>query len=110
MSRPRPTDSAAVRWLTDRGVWQPGRSYADNLERCAKFRAKLGRIGAPPGKQWAQDLMARYKAGERMPAQFVRLAMAALGLPEQPLVMPPEHPVPRPDNKERAAGDVEVAF
>lgn len=105
-----PEDSAAVAWLTQRGVWQPGKSHAENMERCAMFRAKITRVGADPGKKWAQDIADRYQAGERIPMQFVRLAMDALGRGDVPLVHPPSRPVPRPDAKERAAGDVEVAL
>lgn len=106
-----PEDAVAVRWLTERGVWLPGKSHAENMERCAKFREKVGgRIGTDTGKQWAKNIVDRYQSGERVPMQFVRLAMEALGRGDVPLVRTPEKPVPRPDAKERAAGDVEVSF
>lgn len=104
-----PQDSAAVLLLTDKGVWKPALSHTENMDRCADYRSSLGRIGAPPGKQWAQDIMTRYRAGERMQAYNVRLAMDALDINE-PVLHPPAKPVPRPDAKERQAGDVEVEF
>lgn len=110
MSRRGPSDSAAVRWLTDRGVWRPQLPYAENMQRCADYRAKIGRLGADPGKQWARELVARYRAGEPVPAYSIRLAMAALGMAPETVLVKPEKPVPRPDRMERAAGDVEVAF
>lgn len=105
-----PQDSAAVLWLIERDVWLPDLAHAENMERCARYREKLGRIGAPPGKQWAQDILARYRSGERMQAYNVRLAMDALGMTTEPVLHPPAHPVPRPDAKERQANDVEVEF
>ena len=113
MSRPFPTDAAAVRWLTAAGVWVPKMTYSENMTRCADYRAKLGRIGGDPGKTWARDLVARYRAGEAVQVYSIRLAMEALDLPPETILRTPRTPrtpVPRPDSKERAAGDVEVAF
>jgi hypothetical protein len=98
-----------VLWLTDKGVWMPDLSHTENMRRCADYRATLGRFGAPPGKEWAQDIITRYRAGAHQPAYVVRLAMDALGINE-PVLHPPAKPVPRPDAKERQAGDVEVTF
>lgn len=102
-------DLGAVDWLTRRGVWQPGATHSDNMARCAEFRSRMTRLGAPPGKQWAQDIVGRYQAGERLPDYAVKLAMSALDI-TQPLIHPPKRPVVRPDAKERQAGDVDVGF
>lgn len=107
----REIESAALRWLIGRGVWLPERPYAENLARCAKFRAWCaGRLGSPPGVEWARALVDDYRAGVVLPAYSVKLALAALGLPEEQILRPPAKQVPRPDAKELAAGDVEVAF
>lgn len=113
MTRRGPTDSAAVRWLIDQGVWLPQLTHAENMQRCADYRARLvgsGRFGAEPGKQWARELVARYRAGESLPPQFVRLAMQALGMQPETILAKPGKAVPKPDRMEQAAGDVEVRF
>lgn len=111
MTRHAPSiDAVAVRWLIDRGVWQPDKPYAENMERCARARAKWGRVGAEPGKQWAKDIVADYRAGVALPAYHVKLAMAALGMKDEPLLHPSAGSVPRADRRTVSAGDVEVAF
>lgn len=101
-------DPVAVRWLVERGVWKPALAHAENMRRVAEFRASMGRLGADPGKGWARDLVAAYRDGQRVPRYSLRLAMAALDMREEPIVERPARPVPRPDIKDRAAGDVEV--
>lgn len=109
--RSRPgIDALAVRWLTDRGVWIAGRPHTENMQRCEQFRAKFARLGAEPGKDWARAIVADYRAGVVLSLYSVRLAMAALGMQEEQLLRTPAKRVPRPDQKDRAAGDVEVAF
>lgn len=111
MTRHAPsTDTVAVRWLIDRGVWLPGKTHAENMQRCADFRAKYARLGSEPGKQWARDIIADYRAGVVLQPYGVKLAFAALGMPEEPLLHRLAKPVPRPDAKERQAGDVEVVW
>lgn len=100
----------AQRWLTDAGVWKPGRSHAENMQACAEARGRWSRLGADPGKQWARDLVERYRAGERLTSMQVRLAHEALGLTPEPVPRKPARPVPRPDIRERQAGDVAVEF
>lgn len=104
------TDPVAVRWLTERGVWLPAASHAENMARCAEFRSRMGRIGADAGKGWARELVARYRAGEAVPLYSIRLAMAALEMPPETILERPSRPGPRPDRKELAAGDVEASF
>lgn len=106
----READPVHVRWLIDRGVWVPSSPHAENMRSCAKYRAGKGRVGGDPGKQWAVDIVECYRAGEVLSAYAVRLALAALGLPEDQILRPPSQRVERPDAMERQAGDVEVSF
>lgn len=107
----RQTESIALRWLIDRGVWLPKASQAENMQRCADARAKWGlRMGSEPGKEWARILVADYRAGVVVHPYSVGLAMRALGLPEETILRSPTKPVPRPDRMEIAAGDVEVQW
>lgn len=100
----------AQRWLTDAGVWKPGRSHAQNMQACVEARSRWGRLGAEPGKQWARDLVERYKAGECLHPTQIRLAHEALGIKPEPVLRKPARPVPRPDARERQAGDVTMEF
>lgn len=113
MSRRGPTDSVAVRWLIERGVWLPQLPYAENMQRCADYRAQMvasGRMGAEPGKDWAREMVARYRAGDAVSAYSIRLALSALGMQPETILTKPGKAVPRPDRMEQAAGDVEVSF
>ncbi len=104
-------ETAAQRWLADRGVWRPGAPLADNMQRCADARARWQTMGAAPGKEWAHNIVADHRAGVAMPPYVVRVAYEALDLePEKQALRKPRWPVPRPDARERQAGDVEVEF
>lgn len=107
----RAPETVAVRWLIDAGVWLPDAGHAENMQRCAAARAKWGaRLGAEPGKAWARAVLDRYRAGKPLPMEAVRMAMAALGMPQQPVLRTPGAVVSRPDRKDMAAGDVEVTW
>lgn len=104
-------ETAAQRWLTDRGVWRPGAPLAENMRRCVEARQRWQTMGASPGKEWAHRIVADYREGVVMPPYVVRLAFEALGLePEAQALRKPRYPVARPDARERQAGDVEVVF
>lgn len=100
----------AQRWLADAGVWKPGRSHGENMQACAEARSRWGRLGADPGKQWARDLVARHRAGECLHPTQIRLAHEALELKPEPVLRKPARPVPRPDVRDRQAGDVSMEF
>lgn len=104
-------ETFAQRWLADRGVWRPGAALAENMQRCAEARQRWHTMGAAPGKDWAHAIVADHREGVAMPTYVVRLAYEALGLElEAQLLRKPRWPVPRPDARERQAGDVEVEF
>lgn len=112
MSRGNYVDPVAVRWLTEQGIWHPSAQHVENMERvmaAAHEFAARSVFGAQPGKQWARDLIARYRAGEPLLSMQIKLAMAALDIRE-PVLRNPDNPVPRPDAKDRAAGDVDVTL
>lgn len=98
----------AVRWLAERGLLVRGESAGGRMRRLAAYREHIKTAAKPGPDQWARDLLARHKAGERILPQMVRMATDALGLSPEPVVVTPKRPVPRPDAKERQAGDVEV--
>ncbi|WP_251199478.1 hypothetical protein [Aromatoleum aromaticum] len=110
MTRGGSGDSVSVRWLIEEGVWNPHLPRAENMLRLAQYRAGLERIGGEQGLGWARDLVARYRAGRPVLRAAVKQAMEALGMPDEPILVRPAKPVPRPDAMERAAGDVEVEF
>lgn len=101
-----PECARSVDWLEKAGVWVPGDSHSANMGRCEAYRASVGRLGAPPGKAWAKDILSRYRAGERLHDYAVKLAMAALDVKE-PVIHPPKRAAPRPDARDRQANDVE---
>lgn len=104
-------ESVAQQWLADRGVWRPGAPLAENMQRCAEARQRWQSMGASPGKEWAHHIVADHREGVAIPPYVVRLAFEALGLePEAQVLRKPRWPVPRPDVRERQAGDVEVEF
>lgn len=104
-------ETFAQRWLADRGVWRQGASHAENMQRCVEARQRWQALGAAPGKDWAHAIVADHREGVVMPPYVVRLAHEALDLePETPALRKPRRPVPRPDARERQAGDVEVEF
>ena len=110
--RPRElVETFAQRWLADRGVWRVGAPHAENMQRCAEARRRWQTMGAEPGTAWAHAIVADYREGVALPLYVVRLAFEALGLEPEPQVLrKPRWPVPRPDSRERQAGDVEVEF
>lgn len=104
-------ETFAQRWLADRGVWRPGAPLDENMQRCAQARQRWQHLGAIPGKDWAHAIVADHREGVAMPPYVVRVAYEALGLePEAQVLRKPRWPVPRPDARERQAGDVEVEF
>ena len=104
-------ETFAQRWLADRGVWRPGASLAENMQRCAEARQRWQTMGAAPGKDWAHAIVADHREGVAMQPYVVRVAYEALRLePEAHVLRKPRWPVPRPDARERQAGDVEVEF
>lgn len=106
----RDHESVSVRWLINAGVWDPKATHTQNMQRCADARSRWSRLGADPSKQWAHDVVSDYRAGVEIHPYSVRLAMQALGMPEETLLRKPAKPVPRPDMKELQAGDVEVEW
>lgn len=98
----------AHRWLVERGLLVRGDSPGDRMRRLAAYREQVKTLAKPDPKQWARDLMARHRAGERVLPQMVRMATDALGLAPEPRLMTPDPKPPRPDVRERQAGDVEV--
>ena len=107
-ARLREVQRTAQRWLVDRGLLVRGDSPIERMRRLAAYREAVKTMAKPEPRQWARDLLARHRAGERIMPQMVRMATDALGLSPEPVLMTPERPVPRPDAKERQAGDVEV--
>lgn len=106
----RQPETVAIRWLISAGVWDPRATHAQNMQRCADARTRWGRLGAEPSKQWAKDLISDYRAGVVVHPYAVKLAMQALGMPEETVLRRPTKPAPHPDAKERQAGDVEVQW
>lgn len=88
-------DPGAVAWLLEAGVWVRGADYAANMARCADYRARMTRLGALPGKEWAHAIIDDYKAGKSVLDYGLKLAMAALDMDT-----PPE----RAESPRRAAG------
>lgn len=103
---------AATRaWLLEKGLVERGERPSEVMRRLADWRADLPRTPRPGPRQWAQDLVARYQAGERLQRMQVTLAHEALGLTCGPVLRVPDPPPPRPDAMERQANDVpEPAF
>lgn len=98
-------ETAAQRWLIDRGIWLPGASHAENMRRCFEAIRRWREPSPRPDKQWAHDIMADYQRGVPQPMAAVKLAMAALGK-TGPVLRTPSKPVPKPDAKESAAADL----
>lgn len=98
----------SVATLERLGVWVPGAPHAENMAHCLDAVERFSRPRPEPGKEWAQRIVDRHRQGVAQPAMCVRLAFAALGLPEETRPIPPRSG-PRPDARERAAGDEEAA-
>lgn len=103
-------EPAHLRWLIDAGAWRPKDSHAANMQRLADARVRWSRMDAEPGKDWARRIVADYRAGVALHPYAIKLAMQALGMPEETILRTPSRPVPRPDRMETAAGDVEVQW
>lgn len=97
-------------WLVERDLLVPGEPPARTMQRCAAFRAALAGKAKPGPLEWAREVLRQHAAGLLVQPYCVRVANDALGRHEEPELRAPARPVPRPDAKERQAGDVEVAF
>lgn len=97
-------------WLLEKGLVVRGERPSEVMLRLARWREALPRTERPDPRQWARDLVGRYRAGERLQRIQVVLAHEALGLECGPVLRVPDPPPSRPDARERQANDVERAF
>lgn len=97
-------------WLIENDLLVPGEPMARTMRRLAEYRKRLATTPKPGPKQWARDLVRWHAEGRAVPTEHLALANAALGRHHEPVLVHPDPKPPRPDAKERAAGDVEVAF
>lgn len=101
---------AAREWIFRQGLAAPGDRKGDVMRRLAEYRAALGRSARPDRLAWAREVVADYEAGRPVQPACLKLARGALGVDGVPLVRKVTPPPPRPDVRERQAGDGDPAF
>lgn len=102
-------NAKARQWAIDQGLRRAGMTTGDYMRALAAYRAHIGRTERPGMKEWARDLVARHAAGLPVPPYNLRLANDALGRPAEPTLVQKADRAPRPDARDRQAGDMEHA-
>ncbi|MCB1889072.1 MAG: hypothetical protein KDH20_15805 [Rhodocyclaceae bacterium] len=97
----------ARQWAVEQGLRRAGMSKGEYMRALAEYRAELPTRPRPDAKQWARDIVARHAAGFPVQMQCLSLANEALGRKTEPTLVQRPDREPRPDAKDREAGDME---